>query len=365
MTDRTIMRRSTKRHFHLIVSLLPLLLIHNSGAYGSELISVRTVIAVNSKFTREIQLTGVIQARIQTSLSFRTSGKVKSRCIEIGDHVTADQVLATLDPRDQTADLDSARAGVSSAEAVLVQVKAAFERQKALLAQGFSPRALYDQAKTSLETATARLDAAKAALKTAEEQLAYTELRAGTDGIIVGRDAEVGEVVQPGKTIFTLAEDGPRDAVFDVYEALLATRPRSGQVQIVLQANPKVKTTASLRELSPSVDAKSGTVRIKLALTTTPLEMTLGAAVIGKARLEGDDAIVLPWSALYDWKGEPAVWIVGEGNRVVPKRVSIEAFATEKLVLSGGVKPGEKVVTAGIQFLRPGQEVTLANGGSR
>jgi RND family efflux transporter MFP subunit len=322
------------------------------------------VVAGTSKFTREVSLTGAIQARIQTTLSFRIAGKIKSRAIEVGDHVTANQVLATLDPADQKAELDGAKAAVNSAEAVLIQVKAAFERQKSLLAQGFTPRAAYDQAKTSLETAIARLDAAKASLKTAEEQLAYTELRAGTNGIIVGREAEVGEVVQPGKPAFTLAQDGPRDAIFDVHEALLEGRPRNGQVEIMLQANPKVRTTASVREVSPTVDAKSGTVRVKLGLAATPPEMTLGAAVVGRVRPEGE-AIVLPWSALYQWQGKPAVWIVGEGNRVSPKTISIEAFATKKLVVSGGVKRGDKVVTAGIQFLRPGQEVTIANGDSQ
>lgn len=332
-----------------------------------ERIQVRAVVAGTSKFTREINLSGAIQARIQTSLSFRVAaaGRMNSRAADVGDHVTADQVLATLDSRDQNADVDSAKAAVSSAEALLVQAKASLERQKSLLAKGFTPRATYDLAKTSFETATARLDGAKEALKIAEEQLSYTELRAGADGIIVGRNAEVGEVVQPGKEIFTLAQDGPRDAIFNVYEGLLRNRPKAGQVEIILQANPKVRTTAFVREVSPSVDAKSGTVRVKLGLTTTPPEMTLGAAVIGKARPEGDEAIVLPRSALYEWEGKPAVWIVGEGNRVFPRAISIKAFATRELILSSGVKPGDKVVTAGIQFLRPGQEVALANGGSQ
>ncbi|MGO9172642.1 MAG: efflux RND transporter periplasmic adaptor subunit [Rhodomicrobium sp.] len=353
------------KSFRFIALLPSLLLMQETVAAGSELIPVRTVVAETSKFTREVRLTGTIQARVQTSLSFRIAGKISSRAAEVGDHVTADQVLATLDARDQNADLDGAKAAVSSAEAVLVQAKANFERQKALLAQGFTPQANYDQARASFESASAQVDAAKASLKSAEEQLSYTKLRAGVDGTIVGRDAEAGEVVQPGKQIFALAQDGPRDAIFDVYEALLRSRPANVQVEITLQANPKVRTTASIREVSPTIDSKSGTVRVKLGLAWTPPEMTLGAAVVGRARLDGDEAIVLPWSALYEWQGGPAVWIVGEGNRVYPKPVSIEAFATKELVLSGGVTPGEKVVTAGVQFLRPGQEVTVATGGSQ
>ena len=330
-----------------------------------ELVRVRTVTAETSQFSREIQLTGEIQARIQTNIAFRITGKIVSRAVEIGDHVTADQVLATLDPRDEKSDADNAKAAVASAEAMLVQSKASFDRQQSLLASGFTTRAAYDQAKASFDAATAQLDAAKAALKTAEEQLSYTELRAGADGIIVARNAEAGEVVQPGRTIFTLAQDGPRDAIFDVYEALVSGRPRTTPVDIILQSDPKVRAAATVREVSPSVDPKSGTVRVKLGLIKAPPEMTLGAAVTGRAQLDVREAIVLPWSALYEWQRKPAVWVLGEGNRVSQRIVTIESFATGELALSGGVKPGDKVVTAGIQFLRPGQMVAVAQGDPR
>lgn len=329
-----------------------------------ELVKVRTVTAEMSQFSRAIQLTGEIQARIQTNVAFRITGKIVSRAVEVGDHVTADQVLATLDPRDEKSDADNAKAAVASAEAVLVQSKASFDRQQSLIASGFTTRAAYDQAKASFDAAAAQLDAARAALKTAEEQLSYTELRAGADGIIVGRSAEVGEVVQPGKTIFTLAQDGPRDAIFEVYESLVSGRPRTTPVDIILQSDPKVKAAAAVREVSPTVDPKSGTVRVKLGLIDAPPEMTLGAAVTGRVRLNAGDAIVLPWSALYEWQGKPAIWVLREGNRVSPQIVTIESFATRELILSGGVKPGDKVVSAGIQFLRPGQTVAVAQGGA-
>jgi RND family efflux transporter MFP subunit len=330
-------------------------------AAGPELATVRTVTAQTSQTAHEVRLSGEIEARIQTNIAFRLTGKIISRKAEVGDHVTADQVLATLDPHDENADVDNAKAAVASAEAAHVQSKTTFGRQQALIAKGFTTRASYDTAKASLDSATAQLDAARAELRKAEEQLSYTELRAGADGFIVGRAAEVGEVAEAGKTIFTLAQDGPRDAIFDVYESLLSGRPRP-PIDVVLQADPKVRAIAFVREVSPTVDARSGTVRVKLGLTKTPPEMTLGAAVIGQARFDGREAIVLPWSALYEWQGKPAVWILGEDNRVSPQIVTIESFATKELILSGGVEPGAKVVTAGIQFLRPGQTVEVAQG---
>ena len=356
------LKRAIAQSLCVVASIILSAFVLRAEGLERELVRVRTVTAEMSPFSREIQLTGEIQARIQTNIAFRITGKIISRAVEVGDHVTADQVLATLDPRDEKSDADNAKAAVASAEAVLVQSKTNFDRQQSLIASGFTTRAAYDQAKASFDAATAQVDAAKAALKTAEEQLSYTELRAGADGIIVARNAEVGEVVQPGKTIFTLAQDGPRDAIFDVYEALVSGRPRTTPVDITLQSDPKVRAAAAVREVSPTVDPKSGTVRVKLGLINAPPEMTLGAAVTGRVRLDAGEAMVLPWSTLYEWQGKPAVWVLGEGNRVVPQIVTIESFATRDLILSGGVKPGDKIVTAGIQFLRPGQAVSVAQG---
>ncbi len=349
----------------VVASIILSVSVPSAESLERELVRVRTVTAEMSQFSREICLTGEIQARIQTNIAFRITGKITSRAVEVGDHVTADQILATLDPRDEKSDADNAKAAVASAEAVLVQSKANFDRQQSLITSGFTTRAAYDQAKASFDAATAQVDAANAALKTAEEQLSYTHLHAGADGIIVARNAEAGEVVQPGRTIFTLAQDGPRDAIFDVYEALVSGRPRTTSVDIMLQSDPKVRAAATVREVSPTVDPKSGTVRVKLGLIDAPPEMTLGAAVTGRARFGSSEAIVLPWSTLYEWQGKPAVWVLGEGNRVSPQIVAIESFATRELILSGGVKTGEKVVTAGIQFLRPGQTVAVVQGGNQ
>ena len=138
----------------------------------------------------------------------------------------------------------------------------------------------------------------------------------------------------------------------------LARRPLRSKS--LCKATLEIKTAGIVREVSPAVDPKSGTVKVKLGLTKTPPEMTLGAIVTGRARIGEREAIVLPWSAMFKWQEEPAVWILSADNRAYPRPVKIDSFATEELVLSGGVKPGEKVVTAGVQFLRPGQAVDVA-----
>ena len=74
-------------------------------------------------------------------------------------------------------------------------------------------------------TSQGALDGAKAQLGTAQDQSDQTVLKAGAAGFVTARVAEAGQVVQSGQTVYTLAQDGPRDAVFDVYEAFFVGEP--------------------------------------------------------------------------------------------------------------------------------------------
>ena len=323
---------------------------------------VRTLVAKRQAVPADIVFTVDIQAQAQTNVSFRSAGKIAERLFEVGDHIKADQVLARLDPQEQQANLSSAQAALTSAEAVLTQAKLSFRRQETLLASGYTTRPAYDNAEQQLRTAQASVESARAALGTAQEQFSYTELKSGVDGIVLSRTLEAGQVVQAGQSVLVIAQDGPRDAVFNVYEALLATPPDSKQVDVSLQADPSVTATGTVREIAPSVDPASGTVRVKVGLSRTPDAMGLGAVVIGRGHFRPREAVVLPWSALYRWHNGPAVWVRDPtANTVAPRPVAIDRYGSDTVALASGVEAGEEVVTAGIQFLRPGQTVTVAN----
>jgi membrane fusion protein, multidrug efflux system len=171
--------------------------------------------------------------------------------------------LACLDPRPQEADVEAAKAGVQSAEAQLKQATATFQRQKALIDSGFTTRTTFDQAEQSLRTAQASLDSANNQLTSAQNQLSYTILKAGESGVITARFAETGQVVEQARAVFTIAKDGPRDAVFDVYEAIFAQVPDDAKAEITLVSNPKVTAEGTVREVAPAVDTNTGTVRVK------------------------------------------------------------------------------------------------------
>ena len=335
-------------------------------AFDPALARVRVVQAHRTPLALDVVVTGDIQAQAQVNVSFRTNGKVAERRVEVGDHVAANQVLAVLEPLTQQANLDNAKAALASAEALLTQAKMSYERQKQLLAGGFTTRSTYDNAEQELRTTQAAVDSAKAALGTAQEQFSYTELRAGVSGVVTSRSFEVGQVVQAGQTVLVVAQDGPRDAVFNVYESLLAQPPAGDTIAVALQSDPSVTTVGTVREISPTVDAASGTVRVKIGLKATPAAMGLGAVVVGRGRFAPHEAVVLPWSALYRYDGRPSVWIYDPDRRTVSVRaVEIDRFGPDIIALKRGVEPGERVVVAGIQFLRPGQTVAAAEIGDR
>lgn len=325
---------------------------------------VQVVVAKREEFAAKVVLTGSIAPKYQTNVAFRTGGKIVQRLVEIGDHVKADQVMAKLDPRDQIAGVDTAKAGLESAQALLTQAQVNFQRQQSLFRSGYATRPSFDAAQQQMRTQEAAVASAKAALGTAQEQIGYTDLTPGVAGIVVGRDAEAGQVVQAGQTVFVLAQDGPRDAVFDVYEALLTEPPASKVVHVALQSDPSVRTTGVVREISPTVDDKAGSVRIKVALDNVPKGMSLGAAVVGSGSFKPQPAVVLPRGALFRWNDAAAVWVYDKASRrVAPRNVQIARYHGDELVLSGGLAPGEVVVTAGVQFLHPGQVVGIASSG--
>ncbi len=322
---------------------------------------VRTQTVQFENYVTSIALTGEIKARVQTSLSFRVSGRIIERSADVGQHINAGAVLARINPAEQQADLDAANAAVTAAEALLRQTSAAFDRQKALLTAGYTTRSAYDSAQQALSTAEGSLDSAKALAASAKDELSFSELRTERSGMITARNVEVGQVALAAQPAFTLAEDGPRDAVFNVYESIFFLKPASDAVQLSLVSDPLIRASGRVREVSPTVDAKTGTVTVKVAVDSAPAEMSLGSAVKGEGTFVPRQVVVLPWSAATIKDGKLAVWIVDPAAKSVSLRaVEAENFENEKLVIRDGLKPDEVVVTEGGQFLFSGVKVSVA-----
>lgn len=346
----------------LAIALLaaPLAGCNNGSARSNKPVAfVRTEIVRPRDHQRSVTQTGEVQARYRADLSFRVSGRVIERFVDVGFHVEPGQVLARIDPAEQQADVDAANAAVIAAEFQLRVARATFERQKTLIAKGFTTSTAFDNAQAGLRIAEGTLDSAKAQLGTAKDALGYTELRAGAAGLITARGLEIGQVVQAAQSVFTLAQDGDRDAVFDVDESIFLGDFESGQVSLTLVSDPNVTAVGQVREVSPALDPKSSTVRVKVAIQNPPAGMTLGSAVAGTVKRKPVSQIALPWTALMAIGSKPAAWIVDPAtNTVSLKPVSISGYEAGTVLISSGLEPGARVVVDGGKLLSSGQRVT-------
>lgn len=311
-------------------------------------------------FSSQVELTGDIQARVQAQQSFRVGGKIIERLVEVGDTVKANQVLARLDPQEQQSNVDNAQAALQAQEAQLRLAEVSFKRQQLLLPKGYTSKSEYDQAQAQLRSSRSSHAAAQAQLANARDLLTYTELKASADGVITERQAETGQVVQATVPIYTLARAGERDAVFDVYESLFDQALAEQPVTVSLLDRPAISAQGKVREITPTIDAQSGTVKVKVELQNVPEEMGLGAVVTATVHPRTSHRVVLPWSALFKTQQQPAVWLVDDKNVVSLQPVADVAYGSGTVLVGQGLRAGQQVVVAGGQLLHPGQQVEIA-----
>ena len=316
--------------------------------------------ATTTDYAARPSVVGDIQARVEAQQAFRVGGKIIERSAEVGDAVKAGQVLARLDPQDLRTQVQNARAAVSAEEARLRLARVGFERQAQLLPKGYTSRSEYDRAQAELRSAQSSLEAARAQLASANDQLSYTELKASADGVITQRSGEVGQVVQATMPIFTLAREGERDAVFNVYESLFQNPQGDQLVSVYLLSNPKVRVEGRVREVTPTVDSRSGTLKVKVGLDQVPASMGLGAVVGAELPQAAQPRVVLPWSALFKQGKSPAVWVLDDQDRAQLKPVGQVSFAREQVMIGEGLEAGQRVIVAGGQLLHPNQKVEVA-----
>jgi RND family efflux transporter MFP subunit len=318
---------------------------------------VRAIRASSSQYQPTAEITGEVKARVQTDLSFRVGGKVIERRVDVGSWVRAGDVLARIEGSEKRADVDVARAGLQSAQATVKQKTLAFERYKALLQSRAIAQATFDLSQEELLTAQGSLQVAEAALATAQDASSYTELKADADKVITARNIEVGQVVSAAQAAFTLAHDGPRDAVFNVFEAFFLEGLPQTDVDVA-SINDRARTVeATIREVSPTIDMKTGTIRVKVTLPPDA-QWPLGTSVVGDFRSPPRKGMVLPSNAMASAGGVPAVWIIDTASRSVSlRKVSVSRYRTQDFIVTGGIAPQDLIVTDGGKLLREGQTV--------
>jgi len=306
------------------------------------------------------QASGKIQSRYNANVGFLVSGRLVERLVDVGTEVKKGDVIARLDSTDYKNKMNAAQAEVNAAQAAVAQAAPQEQRIGKLLKQGFSTQANYDVTLRALNTAQASLQQAQANLRLAQDQLAYTELKANADGVISETGADPGQVVNAGQMIVVISQLGAREAVFAVGEQAVAKLTPDIVIHVSLQSTPSVMAEGQVREISPTADPITGTYTVKVALKDPPEAMRLGALVIGKVQLQGQMVAIIPSSALLQSGDQPAVWVVDPSGPAVHKvSVKMLRFDEDRVIISEGLKQGDLVVTKGVNLLAEGQKVAL------
>lgn len=319
---------------------------------------VKTLTAPAATRAASLSLTGEVRAHDEVALSFRLTGSVLTRRVDIGARVEAGEVLATLDDQTGQNQLSSARSEVESARAAAQLAALNLRRLRALMPSGAIARVQLDTAQSDWQTARARLESSTAALNTARENLRWATLTAPAGGVITGVSVAAGEGVSAGQTVLTLAQGDGRDAVVDVADPAVIARHAGDPLQVTLLNSPAIAATGRLRDISPQADPQTRTWRVRITLTNPPPGMMPGASVIVTLPAAGAATLALPATALTRVAGQPAVFVLDTRTWRVQRRVVvIDHYSATAVFVSAGIRPGEQIVTAGVRTLRDNERV--------
>lgn len=322
-------------------------------------------VVVAPQTARTVGFAGTVEPRYKSDLGFRVLGRIVSRDVNVGDIVTRGQRLATLDPLAYQLAVRSAQADLAGATARLENAAATETRQHTLLRQNITNQAQYDAAKQARESAEAGVTSARANLDKAEEQLGYTELRAEFDGVVTATAAELGQVVQPGQMVVSVARPDIREAVVDLPESIGRDLRPEARFDIALQLDPSVQAAGSVREIAPQADPATRTRRVRITLDNPPGSFRLGTTITATVTTQTAPGIELPISALLERDGRTMVWVVDPDTRTVSTRdVTIVARDGSSVRVLNGLTRGTRVVTAGANSLTPNQTVKIADEAS-
>ena len=352
-----------KTHFLLpaLAIMVTLSACHQAPAPVEPIRAVKVLKVGVASFDAAYEFSGEVKPRVESKLGFRVAGKLVKRQAEVGQQVKVGQLLAQLDPQDYALAADAARAQLAAATTNRDLAAADYKRYKELKDQGFISGAELERRDSALKSGQAQFDVAQVQLKNQGNQTGYTQLKADVSGIVVGVDAEPGQVVSAGTPIVRIAQDGARDVVFSVPEDKVKQIKVGTDVKVRVWAENR-DLTGKIREVAAAADPVTRTFTVKVSLLGAD-PPALGATVYVMPQALAHDnvkVIKLPTSALKQDGKTSAVWVLDPATMTVQSQtIQIATADGNEAVISFGLQPGQLVVSAGVHVLSPGQKVTL------
>ncbi|MEI5678351.1 MULTISPECIES: efflux RND transporter periplasmic adaptor subunit [unclassified Mesorhizobium] len=316
--------------------------------------------------TRRLDYSGSVKSRTETSLGFRINGKVIERNVDIGDRVKPGDVLARVDANDYELATRSAQASLMAAQKQVETTDLTRKRAEQLFAKNFASKSQLEAQTLAYEQAVSSRDAAASSLEQAKNQVAYTDLMSGLNGIVTAINADVGQVVGTGTPVVTVAVDGEKEVQIAVPETDIAQFRIGKSVQARFWSDNALVLDGKVREVAGSADLQSRTFAVRVSLPADP-RVLLGMTATIEAKVDNANAsISIPLSALGQKDGASVVWLVDRAAGTVHMRpVKVADFSDDGVRVADGLRPGDVVVAAGTQFMSENMKVKLPETGDQ
>jgi RND family efflux transporter MFP subunit len=323
---------------------------------------ITVVVPALGAVTSKVSLTGLISARNDMPIGNEgDAGRISEVLVEAGDRVRKGQVLARLNPITAQSQLDEAEASLDEVRANVAVAQSEWAR--AQQGDDLFSKEENERRRTTALTARAKLRAAEAQVVDARNKLAHTIILAPTDGIVLTRSAEVGQIAVPGSTVlFHLARDGQIEMRGQVAEQDVP-RLALGQSATVRLDGVAKTFTGTIWQIGAIIDAgtRQGTVRIVL-----PADQNLRPGAFARADIEvgSTSGVLLPQTAVLSDDQGTYVLVVGDDNKLERRAVTLGGARSEGLLVSQGLNGTERVVAIAGAFLRTGETVAIAGKAS-
>lgn len=312
------------------------------------------------EYGHSLQYSGSVQARTEMNLGFQVTGKIAERLVDVGDRVNSGDVLARLDAIDYQLAARRAEADLASASKQVEISGLARRRAESLVAKNVVSQSELEQAILANELAVSLRDSAQSALDQANNQVAYTELKADRSGIVTSMSANVGEVVAAGTRVVSVAADGEKEVQIAVPETDIAHFKVGQRVQAQFWSVADLLLDGTVREVAGSADPRSRTFAVRVTLPADPRVLLGMTAAIEAVQEDAAPAWSIPLTALSGIDSRPFVWIVDPTKGTVTSReVAIADFSDNGVRISHGLAEGDLVVSAGTQFMKQDLKVRL------
>ncbi len=361
-------------------------------------------IATRAELVQSVVASGRVVSPQRISVALQGSGRVLRVAVVEGQTVERGQLLIELDNGDARASLAQASAAVAQAQArvrqvrelgqplataalaqaqaTVLQTRRALARDRDLVAQGFISQAVLDEAQRAADVASSQVSSAQAQARTnapsgsdaalaqaalaqalAGQQLASVKLAQGqvlapSSGVLISRDVEVGDIVQPGKALMVLAASGQTQVVVQIDEKNLSKIALGQNALGSADAFASQRFNAVVAYINPGVDAARGSVDVKLAVAEPPAylrqDMTVSIDIETARRTA---AVVLPTSTLEDAASDQPWVLVVRDKRAVKQFVTLGLRGDTRVEVLSGVAAGEGVVPVSKTGVKAGQRV--------